>query len=379
MAITKGIQKTSPGRWRLRITYRENDKLIDTSITVDADTKLEAARKRGEIVAERRAAASGAWTVGEAARLYLESIERTGTRVTRKAQLKHITARFGHLPLRSVKPEDVQRFLAELPAGDTYTLNVRAAFQMVYDYAKRHGRWSGGTPIDDTIPRRRKKTVKEMLQEAEGEQPRRALIGDELERFRASLRRLHPELYPVLETQLGLGCRFSEVSALKWADIDLDTGVVIIRRAQYRGVLGPTKGNAVRYAALGPEALALLRTLPRVSEWVFPRPALRGTRHRQSHPFWVYATVRLAVGEAFREAGITVKSRTHALRHTFVSEARAAGQDDLLRRLVGHQSEEMTERYTAMTAGQLAQIAKFAARVEKGLMGKDPGNETPTP
>lgn len=378
MAITKGIKKISPGRWRLRITYRENDKLIDTSITVDADTKLEAARKREEIVAERRAAASGAWTVEEAVTRYLGSIERTGTLVTRKAQLRHVCARFGRLPLRSVRAEDVQRFLAELPAGDTYTLNVRAAFQMVFSYAKEHGRWSGRTPIDDTIPRRRKRTVKEMMQAAEGETPRRALIGEELDRFRAALRRLHPELYPVLETQLGLGCRFSEVSALKWSDVDLETGVVVIRRAQYRGVLGPTKGNAVRFAALGPEALAMLRELPRVNEWVFPRPRFKHARTEQSHPFWVYATVRVAIGEAFEEAGVTLRNRTHALRHTFVSEARAAGEDDLLRRLVGHQSKEMTELYTTVTAGQLAKIAQLAARVEKGLMGTEKGKDAPS-
>lgn len=60
------------------------------------------------------------------------------------------------------------------------------------------------------------------------------------------------------------GCRRAEIAGLKWADIDLDDGIVTIRRnlhySSKRGIYeGPTKNEKGRVLRIAPETVAVLR------------------------------------------------------------------------------------------------------------------------
>jgi integrase len=67
------------------------------------------------------------------------------------------------------------------------------------------------------------------------------------------------------EILIGTGARISEALAVRWPDVDLETGVVRISRQRARGADGttPTKGKRFRSVQIGPR---LVSTLQRVRE-----------------------------------------------------------------------------------------------------------------
>jgi integrase len=75
---------------------------------------------------------------------------------------------------------------------------------------------------------------------AQDENNVRALTPDELERFLAAV----PEGWRLLATFLACtGLRIGEATELRWGDVDLSRGVLHVRRARYRGVVGPPKSR----------------------------------------------------------------------------------------------------------------------------------------
>ncbi len=214
-----------------------------------------------------------------------------------------------------------------------------------------------------------------MLAELEAPQPRRALLGNELPRFFAGLEAQAPELYPLCKLQLLLGCRWAEVTALQWRDVDWDTGVVTIRRSQSRkGEMGPPKGKRARVTALGPEGLAFLRghraemerkQWPGWELWMFPRPPMGKPRPCD---VWGYETARRRFHDALKAAGIEIQGATHALRHSHVTLARALESDAALQASVGHADPRQTERYTD-DSHRAAAAQSFAGRLEGAVGG----------
>lgn len=161
-----------------------------------------------------------------------------------------------------------------------------------------------------------------------------------------------PELYPLVHTQFCLGCRFAEVTALRRTRIDLATGLVEIRRGQFRGVTGRTKGKRARKAALPAEGLAVLKAhlermdaerWPGWDDLVFPRPPYRA---RRGSNFWASTTVHTKIAESFARCGIVVTGKTHVARHTMITIAHSLEVDEaLLRKTIGHRSKSVHMGY----------------------------------
>lgn len=370
----EGLEKIGPGKWLARITWRDHlGKRHDTDRRIDADTIGQAITER-ERIREELAGVGDEWRVQEAVDAYLPTL-RVGTRAQRRTQCGRFAERFGKLRLSHVRTADVQRWLSGLDMSDASANAHRAGVMAMYKFARERGRLRGDDPVAKTIPRRTPKTAEQLVAELEAPPVRKALVGDELPRFFAALLEQAPDLYPLARCQLLLGCRWSEVSALQWRDIDWDTGIITIRRAQTRdGEMGPPKGKRARASAVGPEGLAFLRGHRAAMEvagwpgsdlWVFPRPP---TQRQRLHDTWAYSTAQQKVTAILRALGLDLVTSTHAMRHSHVTLARALEADAALRASVGHADEQLTERYTD-ESHRKAVAQSFASQLESRIGG----------
>lgn len=377
-----GVRKVGPGRYALRIVARDpetGEKIVDTERVVDADNRLDAQNKRAELRKELLAAALGNsadWTVSRALEKYLPTLQ-PGTLHSWGSHSKKIVAAFGSRRLSSLKPDEIQRFIVAIPVrADTTANNVRTLLNRLFVYARGQGQFTGANPVKETSPRKTPKTRAEKLAAIE-KPPRRALWRSEVRRY---LEAFPTDLRALVTIQLLLGCRFGEVTALQWGDVRWDTGHIRVVRGQYKGEVGPTKNDRQRWSALGPVGIAVLRVhrermeqerWPGWETWIFPRPVFWSGQLRSSD-LWHYETVRQWVVRVQREQGLDLASRTHAVRHTFITASREHRQDDLMRAIVGHSDESMTETYTDQSVPPVAKpMAAFAALMEGSLVGPE--------
>jgi len=85
------------------------------------------------------------------------------------------------------------------------------------------------------------------------------LSAEELGRVLAGFREHKPKHYPLAVTLALTGLRYGGATALKWSDLDQKSGVIRIRRAQWKGVVDTTKTGTVRSVPLVPELAEVLK------------------------------------------------------------------------------------------------------------------------
>ena len=140
-------------------------------------------------------------------------------------------------------------------------------------------------------------------------------------------------LYPVVILALSTGMRRGEILNLKWSDVDLDRGAILLQT---------TKNGERRFFPLVGIALDLLRSRHSnqpSNSLVFPAP------YSSSKPI----DIRSAWETALEKAGIS-NFRFHDLRHTAASYL-AMNQASLLEigTLLGHKTVQMTKRYAHLS------------------------------
>jgi integrase len=138
---------------------------------------------------------------------------------------------------------------------------------------------------------------------------------------------------------LGLkaGLRQGELLALRWTDVDLTAGRMLVRRNLCEGHIGTPKGGRGRELPLGDIARTALEAHPRrASELVFAAPDGKAlTSAACKWPLW-----RACTRAGLRRIG------WHALRHTFASHLAMLGAPlKAIQELLGHATIEMTMRY----------------------------------
>lgn len=384
LGIEKGKRKY---RARLVVTDRKTGKKHNTRITILADSKSDAQAQRATALKEYEARklghvfAPGRKRFAEVADAWFATVEGHGTRTGWGSHLTKIKATFGDHWLDTIETDQLQRYLATVKgtrkdALGAGTINsIRDVLVHVFAYAIEQG-LAASNPAAATKRARTKVTRTEQLASVTTPK-RRSLTGEQLPKFFAELRRLHHETFPLVFVQYALGCRFAEVSELRWSDVDMRTGGLVIARGQVKGRVGPTKNGKPRPAALGPVALEMLRKhrlemltakWPEHESLIFPRPPhVFGPKPLSNH--WSISTVREHIREAFASAGIAdMANATHAARHTLNNHARKLGNDALLRKVIGHASAEETGTYTSVEMGE---VIEFASRAERAMkLGK---------
>ena len=142
---------------------------------------------------------------------------------------------------------------------------------------------------------------------------------------------------PFIVTAIFTGMRRSELRGLRWADVDLDAGVIHVRqRANAWGTMGPPKSKAgKRDIPLAPIALRSWRPSSQ-GELVF------GTR---SHRALGMSNFRVYEWEPLlRRAGVEDKYNFHMLRHAAASLfiAYLGWTPKHIQTVMGHSSVQMT-------------------------------------
>jgi len=126
------------------------------------------------------------------------------------------------------------------------------------------------------------------------------------------------------------------------------------------------KGKKARGVMLSERLLHLLREYWRIcrpqGEWLFPSPAL------PNKPVNV-RSVRTALSQATRAAGLKRKVTPHVLRHTFATHMLESGADlGLIQLLLGHSSRRSTQHYVRLHGEYLRRI-----KSPLDLLGKPEG------
>lgn len=149
-------------------------------------------------------------------------------------------------------------------------------------------------------------------------------------------------LYPVVILALSTGMRRGEILTLKWGDIDLDRGAILLQT---------TKNGERRFVPLVGIVLDLLKSRhvnQSTNSLIFPSP------HSPLKPI----DIRSAWETALQKTGIS-NFRFHDLRHTAASYL-AMNQASLLEigTLLGHKTIQMTKRYAHLSNAHIRGLSE---------------------
>lgn len=167
------------------------------------------------------------------------------------------------------------------------------------------------------------------IERAREEPRRRILSSEEFAALSVALEEAQSRCLPsvaAIRVAALTGLRISEVIAMRWADIDLETGRVHL----------PSTKTGARVHDLPPAALGEVSALPRINAWVFTYGRAASVTYR---------TMRLHFSRIAASAGLC-DVRLHDLRRTFITRAAATGANAfLIQGLLGHQTMQMASRY----------------------------------
>jgi len=139
-----------------------------------------------------------------------------------------------------------------------------------------------------------------------------------------------------------VGLRQGELLALRWRDVDLGAGKVIVRHSVWAGIVGTTKGWRAREIDLSPETLAALKAHRHLrGEFVFCNDdGSMLTKNQCRRPLY----------DACTKAGLR-KIGWHVLRHTFASHLVMRGAPiKVVQELLGHRDITTTMRYAHLSS-----------------------------
>lgn len=147
------------------------------------------------------------------------------------------------------------------------------------------------------------------------------------------------------------GLRLGEQFGLKWADVDLERGLV---------TLPHTKAGHVQYVHLNEEAKVILRGFDswQRSTWVFPSENLATKLDQRNF----YTRVFVPAVQALKLEGVT----WHTLRHTFASRLAMSGQaESTIAALLRHSTTGLVRRYAHLSPTHLKAAVETVASFGK--------------
>jgi integrase len=272
----------------------------------------------------------------EAIGAYVEHRDQKGYRAASTAQRQRVLERFARdlppdLRVDQITTDQVRAFvlrgeLAQWTKRTYYArLNTFFGFCVESGYQERN-------PCDDVDrPPEPKKSINYVtpaqLEQLCGAIEEEALNGGPDRRWYAD----------VLRFTAGSGLRLGEVCALRWKDVDLDEGTVIVRSDEVHR----TKTGEERTVYISPEAQAILRGIAGKrgtggDTFVFQGPRL----DRLSYPL-----VSRYFREYRREVGLSEDLTFHSLRKTYGTVLASAGVPlRTIQKMLGHSDITITAR-----------------------------------
>lgn len=378
------IYRRSDGRWEGRVVVGYDDKSLPITKNVLAKTKYECYEKLEELKNKNEngsipkhvspGMAFGRW-IDYWYQTYCRPALRDSTRAVYENHIyKHIIPAIGNKPLNKIKENDLQTFYSGLKesgrairaeiygAGlsDRTVRAVHACCRAALEKAVKL-KLIRMNPADMCRLPPKKGKEKQILSDDE---MRRLLIQAKEDGF-----------FEMFLLDLTTGMRRGELLALKWEDIDLDSGEVhVTKQIRMKNgetvISSPKTKNAVRTFILPETMLNIMKDYKKScnSEWVFPSP-IKSDAPRDP------TACRKSLTKILERAGCK-HVRFHDLRHTFATNALKYGMDvKTLAATIGHASAETTlDIYSHVTDDMKKQAADkidCAVNGEKAVQTKD--------
>ena len=363
------IFKLPDGRWRasLSLGYRNGKrwrKVFEAATRSEVQDKLSQAlqdQKLGLPVATTKQTVGqflNSWLTDAVKRSVKPKTHRTYSDLCRL----HIVPVIGKRPLEKLSPQQVNRFLNDkLEAGlsPRSVAHLRATLRAALNDALKWGLVARNVAALVDAPKVKKLEMKVFT----AEQARAFLEAAKVERLETLFR-----------TALSLGCRQGEALGLQWQDVDLEAGILIVRRALQRidGTLQlvPTKEDKVHTITLPAatvSALAAHRTRQQEERLI------AGSTWRETDFVFTTASgtpldarnVIRTFHRILKRAGLP-KIRFHDLRHSIATLLLAQGvSPGYVKDLLGHSSVA----FTLQTYGHVLATVKreVAAKIDEIL------------
>jgi integrase len=353
-----GVYRLTDGRYTVRATKQVDGRRVERRLVLPLGATLAEAlaaqaglREEPAKRAERTSLADYAvrWLEVKAARLRRSSAESL-----EEILRDHLLPELGGLQLEIIRREHIEAWVAKAerkrrPDGEQYAHPTVLGWWRKLRQLLGDAHASGLCPTDPTHrvppPKRQQTGSRHEL---------RTLSAEQLSALLGELRKVAPRRWPEVLLLASTGMRSGELYELRWDDID--AGVLHIRRSHFRGSVESTKTSAPRSIPLLPAALEALEAHRRrmleeqhpglASGLIFPADRLMcgtATWHRTN------SSLHKPLQRAAEAAGIEQHVSPKVLRRSFNTLLLGASVDRVvLRAMMGHSSEQMTERYSGV-------------------------------
>lgn len=367
----EGIKQLKKGQYQIRVTWTDprTGKRRDRIKTVECLTVQQAAAQRSQLLDEvsKDAPSPDRARLGDFASSWLSSRLvrlKASTRDRYARDLEVITADLGEFFLDAIRHEDLEAWVAaQAKAKAPATVNgyLRLLKTVMADATIAHDLRRNPAARVRALPARRRG-------DSDADGPVNLLSAEEIAKFLEVLKVRWPQWSAIVFTQFATARRFGEVSALRWEDIDDKRGIIRIRRAQWRGIVGTTKTDREVTVPLTEELRQALR------EW---RQELIRSQHRHVDSGWVFpsragkphqnsSVMRKAFVDMLKQIGVERKFSSHGLRRTANDLLRRLATGEVVRAITGHVTVAMTEHYSHVDAGEKKAAVEGMLRLVRG-------------
>ena len=255
---------------------------------------------------------------------YLQWIQgRHKSANSKQYRINQMLSHFGNLPLRRFNTLLVEQYQTDLINRRLKPASVNKNISILKHMFRKAVEWE--IVEEETLKRVRKVKLLE-----ENNRRLRYLPVTECQEL---INSCEPHLKPIVITALHTGMRKSEILLLKWDNVDLKHGFILLEI---------TKNGERREIPINPTLRSVLQGITRRLDVPYVFFDKTGN---------AYQNVKRSFATALRRAKIQ-DFKFHDLRHTFASHLVMAGVDiTTVKELLGHKSLTMTLRYAHLAPG----------------------------
>ena len=379
------IHKRKDGRWEGRYVIGRNEKGLPKTKNVLAKTKRECEEKlkalRDSIRGAEPERPKADMTFGAWMDRWYQTECKPAIRPKTQADYEnriyqHIIPELGHIPLAKLTPGDLQQFYTRLKQrgrllrteeygpglSDRMVKSCHVTCRVALDRAAAQGLILKNPALACKAPTTHPKEMQVLTQE---------------EMQRLLIQAKENDCYELLLLELSTGLRRGELLALRWDDLDFQTGALRVERQVQRvkgslAVTQPKTKSSSRSIILPAPVLEILKNHRQGinSPWMFPSP------RKENSPLDP-AAVRKKLAIVLARAGCK-HVRFHDLRHTFATNALEHGLDiKTLSAVIGHVSSATTLNVYAHVTDEMRQSA--AAKIDRAIARVKPQSEPAVP